>query len=254
MATLSTKLPAPPQASWPEMPLEWRRYFMVMDRMIRALNSSFDYSALSTADTDIIATKISERAQAQRLVMRVLSFADVSLTAPPGGETDGALYFVNGVGTGAWATYDNQVMLYDSAAYTALGTLEPGQLAWDEATQVMWRASNDGTIARLAPTAQTIVNDIQADATALADLNTTVRQDDEWIQVLAATNNGATLTLTRPTGWTDWMYIGSYWDNGAAYMRSARGTSSAATVNSFTLTGTVVFAAANNAFLVIRIS
>jgi hypothetical protein len=253
MATLSTRLPAPPQSSWPEMPTEWRRYLMVMDSMMRGLNSSLDYSELTTADTDNIATKLSARAQAQRLVMRVMSFADVSLTAPPGGETDGDLYFVNGTGTGAWATYDNQAMLYDSSAYTALGTLEPGQLAWDETTQVMYVAQNDSTIARLAPTAQTMVDDIQADSVALADLNTTVRYDTAWIETTVATNTAGSLTVTRPAGWTSYRYMGSYWDNGVPYMRSAIGTSAVASFT-LTLTGSVAFAAANNSFILIRIS
>jgi len=254
MATLSTTLPAPPQSSWPEMPSEWRRDFMVMDSMVRGLNAYVvDYSALPDDQTDDLAERMAARSQSQRFISRVMSFANVNLTAPPGAETDGSLYFVNGTGTGAWATYDNQTMLYDSSAYVALGALEPGQLAWDEATQVMYVAQNDGTIARLAPTAQTIVDDIQADSVALADLNTTVRYDTEWIQTLAATNTAGSLTLTRPTGWTSYRYAGHYWDNGVPYQRSALGTSSAASIT-FTVTGAVAFAAANNAFIVIRIS
>jgi hypothetical protein len=192
MANVQFNLPGLPQ----DLPPNLLRYLSGVDTLLRGLQSFSN-------GTDAIASQLASRPQAQRYLFRTLSFADVSLSSPPATPDDGAIYFVNGTGSGDWSGYDNQVVLYASGAWEALGELEPGQLAWDQATETMYRASNDGTIAALEQSAQSIVNSIQADATALADLNTTVRQTSDWVAIGAPSAFGI---LTFPAGWTSAIY------------------------------------------------
>lgn len=253
MSNVALTLPGLPR----DLPPQLLRYLTVADTLLRGLNSyAIDYTALDNDSADDLAQRLAERPQSARYIMRVLSCVDVSLSTPPGTPTEGTLYYVNGTGTGAWATLDAQIVLYTGGAWTALGDLQPGQIVWDEATEVMHRAGNDGTLSNLAPTAQAMVNSIQADATALADLNTTLRRTSDWVQALQASQSGGSMTLTRPTGWTEYFYFGGYWDSNTPVLTWHAGTSSAATVVLGNVSGASpsVFAASNNRFLAIRIS
>ena len=252
MSNVALTLPGLPG----DLPPQLLRYLTVADTLLRGLNSyAIDYTALGDEATDDLAQRLAERPQSARYIMRVLSCVDVSLSTPPGAPTDGTIYYVAGTGTGAWATYGDQIVLYTGGAWTALGALSPGQIVWDQATQVMHRAGNDGTLSNLAPTAQATVDAIQADSVALADLNTTIRRSTEWVQMQQADNPGTgQLTLTRPAGWTEYAYFGGYDGGSGVLSYHTSGTSSTATEVITVTAGTVANAVATNRFLLLRIS
>jgi len=253
MSNVALALPGLPG----DLPPQLLRYLTVADTLLRGLNSyAIDYTALGDDATDDLAQRLAERPQSARYIMRVLSCVDVSLSTPPGAPTDGTIYYVAGAGAGAWATYDDQIVLYTDGAWTALGALSPGQIVWDETTEVMFRAGNDGTLSNLAPTAQATVDAIQADSVALADLNTTIRRATDWMQALQAASVAGNMTLTRPTGWTEYFYFGAYWDSNTPILTWHAGTSAAATVVLGNVSGAVPATTAqnNNRFLAVRIS
>ena len=60
--------------------------------------------------------------------MSGLSVLDRDLTAPPGGESAGAVYLVGGSATGAWSGHDGDIAIYRSGYYFV--TPSEGLLMW----------------------------------------------------------------------------------------------------------------------------
>lgn len=149
----------------------------------------------------------------------IIVVQDITLTAPPGGESDGEVWFVAATATGAWAGHDGDLALYTGSSWEFQTPLE-GWLLYNLDDSTAYQVESGGTLVEFSSGVTLYAFNNQVGTTYTAVLS-----DGE--NTVISLNNAAPITFTVPPNSSVAYPVGTemtIWQKGAGQVTVAPGS------------------------------